>query len=347
MAKRQTDKNKNQAAAGVALAETRERDDEARRDSYRVKLEVFEGPLDLLLYLIKKDEIEIYDIPIARITEQYLAYLQLMQELDIAVAGDFLVMASTLIYIKSKMLLPPDPKLEGEEDLNEDPRAELVERLLEYQKFKSAANMLYSRGEIEAACYTRGPLETDSHNPEVSATLFDLLRVFREVLKRAESQVEMEIARDEMTMAEKIAQIHALLDEREEINVRDLFELSLSKRELILTFLAFLELVKEWKIYLVQRELFGEIFARKRTTPPEMEPELVEPEPVEQSVEQPSLEQPVEQSVEQSLVELTVESQTDQQIAEQQTNEQSVEAVEADNVTDENAGGAGSPEETI
>src|SRR5574341_85913 len=343
MAKRQTDKNKNQAAAGVALTEVPERDDEARRDSYRVKLEVFEGPLDLLLYLIKKDEIEMYDIPIARITEQYLAYLQLMKELDIAVAGDFLVMASTLIYIKSKMLLPPDPKLEGEEDLNEDPRAELVERLLEYQKFKSAANMLYSRGEIEAACYTRGPLETDSHNPEVSATLFDLLRVFREILKRAESKIEMEIARDEMTMAEKIAQIHALLDQREEINVKDLFELSLSKRELILTFLAFLELVKEWKIYLVQRELFGEIFARKRTTPPEMEPEPVEPEPVEQNTKQPLLEQPVEQS----LAEQTVESQVGQPGAEQQTGEQSVEAAGAGNAIDENAGAAGSPEETL
>jgi segregation and condensation protein A len=341
MAKRQIDKTKNQAA-GVTLAEAPERDDEARRDSYRVKLEVFEGPLDLLLYLIKKDEIEIYDIPIARITEQYLAYLELMKELDIAVAGDFLVMASTLIYIKSKMLLPPDPKLEGEEDLNEDPRAELVERLLEYQKFKSAANMLYSRGEIEAACYTRGPLETDSHNPEVSATLFDLLRVFREVLKRAESQVEMEIARDEMTMAEKIAQIHALLDQREEINVRDLFELSLSKRELILTFLAFLELVKEWKIYLVQRELFGEIFARKRTTPPEMEPEPVEPEPVEQNVESPLVEQPVEQP----LVEQTIEAQADEQIVERQTIEQKVETAEADNATDENAS-AGSSGETL
>src|SRR5262245_65990651 len=109
MSKRQADKSKH-PVAGLAMAEAPERDDEARRDSYRVKLEIFEGPLDLLLYLIKKDEIDIYDIPIARITEQYLAYLELMQELDISVAGDFLVMASTLIYIKSKMLLPPDPK---------------------------------------------------------------------------------------------------------------------------------------------------------------------------------------------------------------------------------------------
>jgi segregation and condensation protein A len=270
MAKTHSQKSKNQpASTSVAMAEAPERDDEARRDSYRVKLEIFEGPLDLLLYLIKKDEIDIYDIPIARITEQYLAYLELMQELDISVAGDFLVMASTLIYIKSKMLLPPDPKVDGEEDLGEDPRAELIERLLEYQKFKSASQMLYSRGEIESACYTRGPLETDSSNPEVSTTLFDLLRVFREVLKRAEAQIEMEIARDEMTIAEKLAQIHAMLEERERINVLELFEMSRSKRELIITFLALLELVKEWKIYLTQSEPFGDIFASRRADAPQ------------------------------------------------------------------------------
>jgi segregation and condensation protein A len=292
MAKHQPDKK--QQAAGVAVAEAPDREDDAGRDAYRVKLGVFEGPLDLLLYLIKKDEIDIYDIPLARITEQYLGYLEMMQELDISVAGDFLVMASTLIYIKSKMLLPPDPKLEGEVDLNEDPRAELVERLLEYQKFKSAANMLYSRGVIESACFTRGQLETDNSNPEVSATLYDLLRVFGEVLKRAESKAEMEIARDEMTMAEKLAQIHALLDQYDQINVRELFELAGSKRELILTFLAFLELVKEWKIHLIQRELFGEIFARKRAEPP---PEADE-EPVEQIADEVPVDQPAESPAE-------------------------------------------------
>jgi len=282
MAKTHSQKSKSPSdTTSAALAEAPVQEDEARRDTYRVKLEIFEGPLDLLLYLIKKDEIDIYDIPISHITEQYLAYLELMQELDIAVAGDFLVMASTLIYIKSKMLLPPEPKVDGEDDLSEDPRAELVERLLEYQKFKSAAQMLYSRGEIESACYTRGPLETDSSNPEVSATVFDMLRVFREVLKRAEAQIEMEIARDEMTIAEKLAQIHALLEERERINVRELFEMSRSKRELIITFLALLELVKEWKIYLIQSELFGDIFAGKRVDAPQE----VEEEPAEQSVE--------------------------------------------------------------
>jgi segregation and condensation protein A len=280
MAKTPSKKSKSPSdATGVALAESPQRDDEAARDSYRVKLEIFEGPLDLLLYLIKKDEIDIYDIPISHITEQYLAYLELMQELDISVAGDFLVMASTLIYIKSKLLLPPEPKVGGEEDLSEDPRAELVERLLEYQKFKSAAQLLYSRGEIESACFTRGPLESDNSNPEVSATVFDILRVFRDILKRAEAKIEMEIARDEMTVAEKLTQIHAMLEVLQKINVRELFEMARSKRELIITFLALLELVKEWKIYLTQSELFGDIFARKR----DEAPQDIEEEPVEQS----------------------------------------------------------------
>jgi len=274
-----TETKTKKKAAMAMLEDAPERSEDESRDNYRVRLEIFEGPLDLLLYLIKKDEIDIKDIPISSITEQYLEYMTMMQELDIAIAGDFLVMASTLIYIKSKMLLPPTPRLEGEEDLNEDPRAELVERLLEYQKFKSAAQMLHSRGEIESAVYTRGALETDKSNPEVSATVFDLLRVFREILKRAESQAEMEIHRDEVTMAEKLAQIHARLDSGEEINVRELFEQSRSKRELILTFLAFLELVKEMRVSLVQKELFGEIYARKRTEPafvpePELESEV-------------------------------------------------------------------------
>jgi len=238
--------------------------EEAQRDNYHVKLAVFEGPLDLLLYLIKKDEIEIYDIPIHHITEQYLEHLRLMEQLDIAVAGDFLVMAATLIYIKSKMLLPPDPALAGQEEFGEDPRTELVEQLLEYQKFKAAANMLHTRAQIEGACYARAPLETDQNNPEVAATAFDLLRVFREILERAQSMAEIEIARDEMTMSEKLAQIRAILAERSEINVRELFELARSKRELILTFLAFLELVKEAEITLIQRQLFGEIVARRR-----------------------------------------------------------------------------------
>lgn len=239
-------------------------DDDARRDDYNVKLEAFEGPLDLLLYLIKKDEIDIYDIPIAHITKQYLEYVRLLETINIEIASDFLVMAATLIYIKSKMLLPPDPKTEGDVDLNEDPRAELIEQLLEYQKFKSAANMLYEKAHIEGACYTRGALETDKANPEVTATVVDLLRIFKEILDRAKAVTQMEIEREEMSMSEKLTQIRTLLATRKEINVREVFELAVSKRELILTFLAFLELVKESHIILIQSQLFGEIIARTR-----------------------------------------------------------------------------------
>ena len=249
-------------------------DDDARRDDYNVKLEAFEGPLDLLLYLIKKDEIDIYDIPIARITKQYLEYVQLLETLNIEVAGDFLVMAATLIYIKSKTLLPPDPKTAGEADLNEDPRAELVEQLLEYQKFKSAANMLYEKAHIEGACYTRGALETDKANPEVTATVVDLLRIFKEILDRAKAVQQMEIQREEMSMSEKLKQILLLLATRKEINVREVFELAASKRELILTFLAFLELVKESSIILIQSQLFGEIIARVRENAAPLREEL-------------------------------------------------------------------------
>lgn len=285
-------------AAGPDIPEMPEADSEAPRDNYQVKLEVFEGPLDLLLYLIKKNEFDIFDIPVARITEQYLEYLQLMQELDIAVAGDFLVMASTLIYIKSKMLLPPEPKGEGEADLTEDPRAELVERLLEYQKFKSAANMLHTRAEIEAACFTRAPLETDKSNPEVSATVFDLLRVFRDILQRAKTVAEIEIHRDEVTMAEKLRQIKTLLDERHEVSVREVFEACRSRRELILTFLVLLELARELELRLIQSQVFGEIVARKRTAEEQAAirshiPENPEPEPVTPETE-PQFAEPVE-----------------------------------------------------
>ncbi|HET8678265.1 MAG TPA: segregation/condensation protein A, partial [Blastocatellia bacterium] len=211
-------------------------------DQYKVKIEAFEGPLDLLLFLIRKEEVSIYDIPIARITEQYLDYLRAMQELDIGVAGEFLVMAATLIQIKSQMLLPRDPTTEGEE--TEDPRAELVYQLLEHQKFKAAANVLHQRSTIESAAYARAVVETDKSNPEVAATVFQLFEVFREVLNRQRAITEIEIARDEMTMAEKITEIKLMLGEAGKVSARVLFERAHSKRELVLIFLAVLELVK-------------------------------------------------------------------------------------------------------
>jgi segregation and condensation protein A len=231
-------------------------------EHYKVKLPAFEGPLDLLLYLIRKEEVSIYDIPIARITEQYLQYVRAMQELDIAVAGEFLVMAATLIHIKSQMLLPRDP-LAPEEEI-EDPRAELVHQLLEHQKFKGVANSFHQRAMIEAATFTRAPLETDQNNTEISATVFQLFEVFREVLNRQRAITEIEIARDEMTMAEKIAEIKLALEEKTEISAREMFERTASRRELVLIFLAVLEMVKELFIRLQQSELFGDIIITKR-----------------------------------------------------------------------------------
>ena len=231
-------------------------------DQYKVKLSMFEGPLDLLLFLIRKEEVSIYDIPIARITEQYLDYLRAMQELDIGVAGEFLVMAATLIHIKTQMLLPRDPDASDEE--MEDPRKELVYQLLEHQKFKGAANVLHQRATMEAAAFTRASMDEDKDNPEVAATLFQLFEVFKEVMDRRRAITEIEIARDEMTMAEKIAEIKLMLNTSEKVSARGLFERAASRREMVLIFLAVLELVKELQIRLKQSEIFGDITITKR-----------------------------------------------------------------------------------
>jgi segregation and condensation protein A len=231
-------------------------------DQYKVKLSMFEGPLDLLLFLIRKEEVSIYDIPIARITEQYLEYLRAMQELDIGVAGEFLVMAATLIHIKTQMLLPRDPDAPAEEI--EDPRAELVYQLLEHQKFKGVANVLHQRAMMEAAAFGRASMETDDENPEVAATVFQLFEVFKEVMDRRQAVSEIEIARDEMTMAEKIAEIKLMLNESAEVSARALFERARSRREMVLIFLSVLELVKELVIRFRQSETFGDIIIVKR-----------------------------------------------------------------------------------
>src|SRR5882724_635662 len=156
-------------------------------DDLKILLGEFEGPLDLLLHLIRQEHVSIYDIPVARITDEYLRYLRVMQELDIAVAGDFLVMAATLIELKTKMLLPRDPLAEQLEE--EDPRSDLVNQLLEYQKYKAAAQMLWSRATVERAVFKRAELETDKNNPEVAVGLFDLLKVFQDILARHKEEV--------------------------------------------------------------------------------------------------------------------------------------------------------------
>lgn len=242
--------------------------EESATGDYRVRLDAFEGPLDLLLYLIKKEEVSIYDIPIARLTEQYLEYVRVMQELDIDLAGEFLVMAATLIHIKTKMLLPRDPIAEAAGEELEDPRQELVERLLEHQRYRTAAEHLHERMILEREVFARPLSEEEKENVEVKAGVFDLLTAFRDVLMRAQALVEIEIARDEVTLAEKLVEVQGLIDAHEAVNVRELFERARSRRELVITFLAVLELVKEQRIRIVQTGAFGDIEARRREIVP-------------------------------------------------------------------------------
>ncbi|KAF0248767.1 MAG: hypothetical protein FD167_1830 [bacterium] len=231
---------------------------------YKVKLEVFEGPLDLLLYLIKKDEIDIYDIPIAHITKEYLGYIKVMQELDIDLAGEFLVMAATLIHIKSKMLLPVSTIENNEFEGFEDPRQELINRLLEHKKFKFAAETLWSRAEVEQAVFIRAPIESDKENTEIAATVFDLVSMFKKLLERRKEEIQVEIINDKITLAQKIKEIKELLNIKEQIIVNTLFNKAKSRTEIVIIFLAVLELVKESIIGLVQTETFGEIIATRR-----------------------------------------------------------------------------------
>jgi segregation and condensation protein A len=236
-------------------------DDES--DQLQITLGEFEGPLDLLLYLIRQDQVNIYDIPIARITDEYLRYLKLMQELDLTVAGDFLVMAAQLIELKSRMLLPRDPLAQEEEML--DPRAELVNRLLEHEKFKAAAQMLWSRATVEQAVFKRAEIETDKNNPEVAVGLFDLLTVFQKILARHKEEVQLEIEREEVTMAQMIERLRNMVRSAGELNLLTFFERAQSRRELVVAFLSVLELVRLSEISLRQSETFGEITARAAT----------------------------------------------------------------------------------
>ena len=229
-------------------------------DDLKVLLGEFEGPLDLLLHLIRQEQVSIYDIPVARITDEYLRYLRVMQELDIAVAGDFLVMAATLIELKTKMLLPRDPQAEAEDA--DDPRNELVNQLLEYQKYKAAAEMLWSRATVEQAVFKRAQIETDKNNPEVSVGLFDLLKVFQDILTRHKEEVLMEIEREEISMAEMLERLRNMVMSSSELNLRVYFERAKSRRELVLAFLSVLELVRTTEIKLFQSETFGDIIAR-------------------------------------------------------------------------------------
>lgn len=228
--------------------------------SYKVKLEVFEGPLDLLLYLIKKNELNIYDIPIAEITEQYLEYLELMRMLDLNIAGEFLVMAATLMHIKSKMLLPPE-ELEVLQEEEADPREELVRRLLEYKKFKEAASILQNLEGQRNEVFTRksGQSTLAEAGGFFEASLFDLITALTRVLKDVSKETFKDIIKDEFTVEGKVHDILHLLVERSVLKLSELFKNAKNKSEIIATFLAVLELIRLREIVARQKVVFGEI----------------------------------------------------------------------------------------
>ncbi|TAN35773.1 MAG: chromosome segregation protein ScpA [Verrucomicrobia bacterium] len=236
-------------------------------EEYKVQLEVFEGPLDLLLYLIKKEELDIHDIPIERITTQYVQYLDLMRMLDLNVAGDFLVMAATLMMIKSRMLLPPEERPEVEEEEEDDPRWDLVRQLVEYKKFKDAAIFLEALEEERDGIFGReGEHVALEAKPELAlhdVSLFDLLSVFNEALKRVSQEDLKEIFAERFTVADKIEAITQRLQREDRIVFASLFDHMASRHEIVCTFLAVLELIRQRQIRAIQEQVFGDILVTR------------------------------------------------------------------------------------
>ncbi len=230
--------------------------------------DVYEGPLDLLLDLIRKQDIDIYDIPIARITAQYLAYVEKIRELDVNVAADFIYMAAVLIHIKSKMLLPRGPSAKAEE--LEDPRTELVNRLLEHEKFKSAAQMLLQKQQIEDAVLTNPALkefmDAEGTEPEMAADVIDLVRTFQQILERVRTRPVINVNEETVTVGQMIDYLRRRLSlESRPIRLKQLLLRVPSRQALVCMFLALLEMVRLQAIQVRQDELFGEIAVRKHT----------------------------------------------------------------------------------
>lgn len=229
----------------------------------KIRLDIFEGPLDLLLYLIKKDHININDIPITEVVDQYLQFLEIMKMLDINLASEYLVMAATLISIKSKMLLPQPETQEEEEE--GDPREELVRKLLEYEKFKEAATFLKDK-ERERLKYISRPAAAPPTDKEVyiEASIFDLISAFKTALKEVPRDIFFEVIKDEFTVEDKIHDLLHMLLVKNKIALKDLFVDAKSKIEIVVIFLAILELIKLREIVAIQEELFGPILIVRR-----------------------------------------------------------------------------------
>jgi segregation and condensation protein A len=256
---------------------------ESAPEALPIRLDNFEGPLDLLLHLIKRNEVSIYDIPIALITKQYLDTITLMQELDLDIAGEFLVMAATLIHIKSKMLLPrpeTSSKVEGDE---EDPRDVLVRRLLEHQKFKAAAELLHEREQLRAAQWQRpdervANIAGDDYEPELEVDLFSLLSAFQAVVQRTRQRPRMLLPAEEVPVELRIEQLLARLSETEACGFEDLFGDVHDKGGLIVTFLALLEMIRLKLVRVFQSGSFGPIRVYKRPRPADAPHPIGDPE---------------------------------------------------------------------
>ncbi len=232
-------------------------------DSPRIVIREFEGPLDLLLYLLRRNRVDIHDIPIAPITRQYMEYLEVMRELNLDVAGEFMVMAATLIHVKSKMLVPVDPtEAQGDEEA-EDPRAELVQRLLEFRRYKEAAGLLHQRAQIRAATWTRPeaavPSFDESGEEMIEAGLFDLIAAFKEMLERRKTLLAHEVEKETRSVEERMDELLVLVREGESLDFLELFAQQATKADMILTFLALLELIRLKRVKVYQRGLFGAI----------------------------------------------------------------------------------------
>src|SRR5215813_9860964 len=242
--------------------------DAANESSFSVVVgQVYDGPLDLLLDLIRKQDIDIYDIPIAKITEQYLNYVENMKQLDVDVAAEFIYTASLLIHIKSKMLLPRDPEATG---LVEDPRTELVNRLLEHERFRTAAQMLLQKQQIEEAVWSNPALrefrDAEGAEPELSADVVDLVRTFQQILNRARTRPAFDVQDDNVSVAQMIEYVRRRLSlEDKPVRLKSLLRSLRSRSALVCAFLAILELIRLQAVLAHQDSVFGEIVLKKHT----------------------------------------------------------------------------------
>ncbi|PYU09841.1 MAG: chromosome segregation protein ScpA [Acidobacteria bacterium] len=252
---------------GVESAASRPDSGQAESGPYKIHIPMYEGPLDLLLDLIRQQKMSIHDIQISEITAQYLDYLHKLEELDVDVSAEFVYMAATLIYIKSKMLLPPDPLATPEEQAT-DPRAELVQRLVEHEKYKNAAQLLYQKQQIEENVWSK-PDTSLYQDPgtegELVVSLVDLVKVFQQVLERRKEIVRIELQHEQFTVAQMIVQLRAQIIASAEnaVNLIQFFEACPSRHAMIVAFLAVLEMVKLQAVALVQEKMFGDILVKK------------------------------------------------------------------------------------